>query len=492
MKIKKKTIFEIGLFFTFAIFIASIVLNNSLGDLDEIWNYNFANCVSKGMVPYKDFSMVQTPLLPFITGSILKIFPNTLLTMRILAVILCSSIFFLVYKICQKLKVNKNIVLLAIFGLLILYAKYYCIDYNYFAVFLTLLIIYFELTLNMNKRLSNFLIGVIAGLTFLTKQSIGGFVCLSIVLYKAIIEIHKSKKENTKIDVKSILFRILGGSVPILIFLIYLLITNSLRDFMDYAILGISTFSNKISYINLISSKNMFIKILSIYIPLSFILMLVYAIKKKDSNIFMIFTLSISTFALAFPISDNIHFLIGIIPSIVGNLYLINQIFKKLYSEKLMFLKFFIEVFARLTLLIILLFGICNMYISSTNVKYRSKLKHFENIPISKEFENTITQIDQYISTNDNKVYILNFDAAIYMIPIDIYNKNYDMLMKGNFGSKGEAGLIADIQKKDNALFLVLNKNLSKNWQHPHKVTEFIEKNLQHIGSIDNYEIYTK
>lgn len=492
MKSNKKILFEIGLFLTFAIFISLLVLNKPLGDLDEIWNYNFANCITKGMVPYKDFSMVQTPLLPFITGGLLSVFPNTLLTMRVLAIILCSSIFFVIYKVCNKLKINQSIILLAICGLLVLYANYYCIDYNYFSVLLTLLIIYFELTLNMEKKSSNFLIGFIAGLTFLTKQSIGGFVCVSIVLYRIIIEIYESKSKNLRFNIKNILFRILGGILPIAVFLIYLLITDSLYGFMDYAIIGITTFSNKVSYMNLINSNDVFIKLLSIYIPISFIIMLIYSIKKKDKNVLIILTLSVSAFVLVFPISDNIHFLIGIIPAIIGNLYLIEKIIRKIYSKKLMYLKFFLEACSRLTLLIILIFGIYNIYLSKTDTKYYSNLKHFENIPISEDFENTIRHMDEYISTSDKKVYILNFDAAIYMIPLDIYNKNYDMLMKGNFGSEGEEGLIHDIETKDNSVFLVLNNKLSKNWQHPHKVTKFIEQNLRHIGSIDNYEIYTK
>lgn len=39
-------------------------------------------------------------------------------------------------------------------------------------------------------------------------------------------------------------------------------------------------------------------------------------------------------------------------------------------------------------------------------------------------------------------MYILDYSVAIYMIPVDIYNKNYDMFNKGNFGQNGEKRLL--------------------------------------------------
>ena len=492
MKINKKILFEIGLFIAFTIFIGSIVFNKSIGDMDEIWNYNFANCIAKGLVPYKNFSMVQTPLLPIIAGVVLKLFSNSLLTMRILAVLLGSSIMFMVYKILDKLKVNKSINILSTISLLFILKDYFCIDYNFFAIFLTLLIIYFELKLNMKKVYSNIVIGFLAGLVLLTKQTIGGFVCLGIVAYKLVFETYKYKNTKQKIDIKSILYRILGGIIPTLILLIYLFINNAIKDFIDYAILGVTTFSNSIKYIHLIESSEIIIKILSIYIPISFALMTIYSIKKRDKKLFTVLTLSIASMILAFPISDNIHFLIGIIPSIVGNIYLLNQLLKKIYINKMLPIKLFLNAFSYLILVYVFVIGITNEYNNIMQTKYYSKLKHFENIPISEDFEETIKTMDNYIKYNEKDVYILNFDAAIYMIPLDIYHKNFDMLMNGNFGSKGNRGLIDNIKSIENAEFLILNKDNTKNWQHPHEVTNYVENNYNKIGNIGNYDIYQK
>ena len=35
---------------------------NSRMDYDEIWNYGFSYNIASGLIPYKDFNMITTPL----------------------------------------------------------------------------------------------------------------------------------------------------------------------------------------------------------------------------------------------------------------------------------------------------------------------------------------------------------------------------------------------------------------------------------------------
>ena len=69
-KVKKKEILLISFIF---IAIFSIIIIKPINDLDEIWNYNTARAIVEGGVPYKDISMITTPLLPIITALVLKI-----------------------------------------------------------------------------------------------------------------------------------------------------------------------------------------------------------------------------------------------------------------------------------------------------------------------------------------------------------------------------------------------------------------------------------
>ena len=100
--------------------------------------------------------------------------------------------------------------------------------------------------------------------------------------------------------------------------------------------------------------------------------------------------------------------------------------------------------------------------------------------------------MDEYIKKQDKDVYILDSRAALYTIPIDQYNKNYDMFNKGNLGAKGEEGIIEDLKKKNDFQVLILQDRYTKNWQMPLKVIEYVKIDLNKIGSISVFDIYEK
>jgi len=129
-----------------------------------------------------------------------------------------------------------------------------------------------------------------------------------------------------------------------------------------------------------------------------------------------------------------------------------------------------------------------NIIINFTNI-----LK-YKNIEIEDYLQKRINQIDEFILEQEKqgkKVYVLDAEAAIYMIPINKYNKDYDMFLKGNIGKDGEEGQIEKIKQKDeNTIYLIKRKGLNLNWQTPLKVIEYIRENLKLTGEISIYEIY--
>ena len=147
---------SIFIFIGILLIISPVILSRPLNNLDEIWNYNFARNIANGLVPYKDFNMLQTPLLPLINSIFLKLFGNELIVMRILAILLISGLFFIIYKIFKKLKVNIIYNLICIFLLFLLFKNYICIDYNFSVLILTLILIYLELNMFIkNKNILN-------------------------------------------------------------------------------------------------------------------------------------------------------------------------------------------------------------------------------------------------------------------------------------------------------------------------------------------------
>ena len=136
-------------------------------------------------------------------------------------------------------------------------------------------------------------------------------------------------KEQFKQYLKIAITRIIGILIPLIILFLYLIISGAFRDFINYAILGISTFSNKIPYLNLFNNKKIEIKILSILMPISIILMIIILLitkvlrkdNEKINNLLTILVYSVSIIIVMYPISDEIHFLIGSFISIIGSLY---------------------------------------------------------------------------------------------------------------------------------------------------------------------------
>lgn len=287
---------------------------------------------------------------------------------------------------------------------------------------------------------------------------------------------------------------------------LYLVVTNSLMDFINYAVLGIKTFSNKISYTGLFQEDNLEIRILSILMPVSIMLnaviLLISRILKKENkefkNILTILIYSVSIIIVMYPISDKIHFLIGSFIALIGLIYQICLLGKILY-RKIRFLQKY-KVYKITTLLIqviifagIAIYGINNLY-NYIKAEKNERIAHYKNIEISEGLIERIDEIDAYISEQENngkKVYILDAEAAIYMIPINKYNKDYDMFLKGNIGKDGEQGQIEKIQKRnDNDLYLIRNSKLRSNWQTPLNVINYIRNNLEKIGEISIYEIF--
>lgn len=286
----------------------------------------------------------------------------------------------------------------------------------------------------------------------------------------------------------------------------YLIISGAMQDFIDYAILGISTFSNRISYASLLQSDKIEIRVLSILMPISIMLMastlITSKVRKKENkkvqNLLTLLIYSLSIIIVMYPISDEIHFLIGSLISIIALIYIAFELGKIVY-DKIEFNKKF-KVYKIITLIIwLLLFAVIltkainNIFLYAKKEK-NTEISHFKNIEISEALEERINEIDNYISEKEQegkKVYILDAEAAIYMIPLDKYNKDYDMFLKGNIGKDGEEGQIEKInQRQENELFLIRKENLKTNWQTPLNVVNYIRENLSKIDEISIYYVY--
>ena len=141
----KNVLKNILLFIGLMLIASGNVFIQELQNLDEIWIYNFARCIHDGLLPYKDFSIIITPLFPMISAIFLKIFGNEMVSLRIAETIQIVAIIFMTFKILRRLGVNRGIALSLIIGLYYMYYQVFCFDYNWAVLLVTLLILYMEL-----------------------------------------------------------------------------------------------------------------------------------------------------------------------------------------------------------------------------------------------------------------------------------------------------------------------------------------------------------
>lgn len=314
-------------------------------------------------------------------------------------------------------------------------------------------------------------------------------------------------KEQFKQYIKIAITRIFGILIPVVILFIYLLVTGAIQEFINYAVFGISTFSNKISYFGLLENDKIEIRGFSILMPISIMLMAIILIitkvlKKENEeirNLLTILMYSFSIIIVMYPISDEIHFLIGSLIAIIGLIYMIILLGKCVYNKinftrkyKLYkIISFFIWI---LIFALILIKSINNIY-KYIKIEKNTEIEHFKNIEIGEGLRYRIDNIDKYILEKEQegkKVYILDAEAVIYMIPLNKYNKDYDMFLRGNIGKDGEEGQIEKIKQRDeNTLYLIRKENIKTNWQTPINVVKYIRDNLEKIDDVGLlYESY--
>ena len=529
---------EILLFVFILAIMLGLILKNPIYNLDEIWNYNFAHEIVRGLMPYKDINMVITPLFPYLIAGLLKIFGDELIVFRIIEALLMTSIFFITYKILNKIQGKKLYSIISVLLIIELYKDYIALDYNFLCLFFVLIIILIEINqidknnndtiLNKKTDKSNsdvalnkqvgpsnekiildkkieILIGVLAALTICTKQTIGIFISLVSMIEPFLINCNNNNRKNA---LKRSLLRLLGIISVCILFAIYLILTKSFNDFVNYAVLGIKTFNNYLGYENVLGSEHFYIRLIAAIFPVYFVVSTVFLIiiridliknkgevvKYKNIILKMIClkVMGDGLLIIIYPISDEQHFLIGIYVLIIEFLAIIGCLLNK---EKIKYCITTIEIIF-ICLLVYNLTGMTKInfetYIKSNKI---TELKHYHFIPSYNQNEMPIKLLSDFIIKNEQKGYnvkIVDSMAAIFKIPIDSYDKNYDLPQVGNIGKDGEDGLIKEIENSHNTMYLILDDEYSQNWQALNKTINYIKENCEEKGEIAFYKVYYK
>ena len=493
-KIFKNTLI-FSCFFLFLLFSQLIFQGKNL---DNYWNFDNSMQISNGLLPYRDISIITTPLFHFIVSVFLSIFGKNIVAFAAICSIFKIAHAVLIVKIIELLMNKKDKVnnfLMYTILIFLFYVSYY--EYNLLAVFFISCITYVELKFKESKN-KNIIIGFLAALSFLTKHSIGAFALLFTFIKPLLF-----KKDNKK----NILYRSLGMFIPLFIFLLYLLFTDTLNDFLSYCLFGLQEFKNEISVFESISIS------LERYIPFFFIFLLFITIyvtikelykafkdkKYKDNRKVVLFYYLVSI-ACMYPIRD-LHHLMPVVITIfpLCSLYSFKRIKNKpLYIKK--------------NIMCVIVFGLIisslvplNMYI---------KIYHGDNPYLvvlkddyyalngmivqrnNKSFIDNIKSFEEKMAKNGIETIILDSESVVIHLSNGKYYKDYDLFMRGNFGQYGEQKMIDDIKSRKNTVYL-LNKEkyLEENkryTQYPDKVINYVMNNMKEDDEIYPYSVYKK
>ena len=162
-----------------------------------------------------------------------------------------------------------------------------------------------------------------------------------------------------------------------------------------------------------------------------------------------------------------------------------------------------IDVFYKNLLLIGLLFIIILISLKNViierNLNIKENLlvpfKHYEGIYVPKYLGNRISDVTDKIRSYSNsgrESIIVDAEAAIYDIALNMYKKNYDMLLIGNIGENGVEKIINEIKDSHNVYYFVKNPQYALNWQLPEDIVDYIRNNLKYHETVSVFDVYYK
>ena len=431
MKIIKENYRYIILFLLFLFY--NLILSPL--NLDEIWCYGFSHSLYKGLIPYLDFNMVITPFYPFVMSIPFYLFGSSMLVFHIENALLLTLFCYYSYQL-----IGKNFWLISIFFIWPINITFP--NYNFLLLFLFVFLIYAE-----KKEYSDYIIGLLLGIVFLTKQSVGFILLFSVLYYYK--------------DLKKIKRRIIGFMIPCTIFFLYLMITRSMMSFLDLCLFGLFDFGHGNGHINIL-----FFLCFILFIIIG---CLFYKTKKIDYLYLMLFM------SINIPIFDYYHFILFFIAFMV----LFFQDLK--FSIRVDFIAFFI--FSVVYLYQTFTFSYDSIYPNDIS-KFEYRYLHKNSIYLTKN-------VQSYLKKYHYKVMFIGPDAYYHKLILDHDIDYLDLINMGNYGYHGSDKLLKKVKILDSDyVFFVSNNELGIGKQTDQELLQYILKNGVLIEKTTLYDIY--
>ncbi len=487
----------------------------NLANVDKLWNYTFAENIASGLLPYRDFNILQTPFSAALNGFFLTLFGHHMLVIEIAGAFLFALICWQLYTISVRFAMPTAPALIFSQCFLLLF------EWNVFLEY-SCLIVLFSLTLartdlasrdGMNRFLDmpalQILPGLLGGLAMMSKQTYGFFVAAASCI--SLMYLCHVKRPVYAVDpgtdtaesgsdvcpqqappffrpgtIRLLACRLIGILIPNFIFLFYLLYTGTFADFWDMAIAGVSTFSSRFPYLTL-AKENIGNTILCIAVPVMILSSILFGLfkRKTRSGQAALILLIYGLFGLInlYPMANFYHFstcLIAFLPLLA---LLIGRRFWRFRLPR--------QICQLINAAVLV---VCVLYIPIKIVREHHlnlDIPQFEGVFITDEREADIRLITDYVREKEKDgytVYILDNRASQYFLPLDRYNKYFDLFLLGNMGTTPPEDLLA-AAVKENTIFLIPGKDLTE-WQYPFDAVNALKKELVKGEEIGGFIAY--
>ena len=434
------------------------------GDLDEIWNYNISRAISMGYIPYRDFSLVQTPLWFFLASLPLHIARKMIVYRMFMGIMACLNIFCLFRNAKRQ---SDSVTALLPASVLALFFDQFAYNNLTFLCLMTSVII---LNSRLTEKSKYILTGIIAALSALGRQTTGGLflIALTILLVIRIIKPDKGSEDTGK---KDLLWYLTGVMAVCIIFAAVLIFTGSFASFWEYCLFSLFSFGKANSSYEL---NGIFIwaEIISILAAL------VIDIRKKD-HLHMIVQLCIIT--VAFPIFEPYqHLLHAFVWSLIPVCNLLVQRFR--LGKMISVIISAMTVLATAAIIITAIPGTAPI-----NGSEFSGIPDNGTIGGYKQLADRKTELEN----RGYKVYMISSSSSIVSILADTYTPHFDLFLEGNLGLREPLDYVVEIIADPDTVILISSDYDNENWQNPDGIYEYVTQHCVKTDEIGHYEFYT-
>ena len=430
--LKKIPIKEILIFLFF--FFVSFLLSSVIVPIwcDQIWSYGFSYQISQGLLPYRDFHMLQMPFYFMIASIFIRIFGNYMISTCLFDSFLMACVSFLFYRMVGWK---------SIFSLLLLFV-FVPSPYNLLCMFFLTIILY----MIHKDCYDDLLAALLVGFIFITKQNIGVLLFFPMIFY--------SKKKW-----KSLLLFLL----PFSLLSIYFLCSHAFFSFIDYCFFGLFEFHG-----------NQDIRLFFLLIELAISSYLIYRLWKsrfQDKEALYILAFQF----VVYPLCEIRHFML----SYFFFLSCFLKVGKKLFPKVL------------ITLASVLYVGGAFFTVF---YPFDIHLKHdFLYLRSPSEIVTVLDEVYSYFDGDIQNVFFESDYSYLLKLYYGVPLSKFDFYLDGNLGhfllEKNHQEL-KDYCEKNTCHFLLLRDvDIDSSYQSSY-FREYVTKHYQKIGNIYKFEIY--